>query len=97
MSVEAIGGVGLLIFTILCTLVGGSYKLGQHSNRIESLEQRQNRADVEKREADAAVSDIKAEMSGVRAEVRAMGNTLSAGLANLEKLFNRSRNTRSGS
>lgn len=95
MTLEAVAGMGLLAFTIICSLVGGSYKLGQHSNRIESLEQRQNRADVEKRESDGTISDLKAEMTGVRAEMRAMSNTLSTGLASLEKLINRNR-ARSG-
>lgn len=78
MTLEAVAGIGLLGFTVICSLVGGAYKLGQHSNRIESLEKRQDAADKEGKEAKDDISELKAAMTGLRAEMKGLKDSIAA-------------------
>lgn len=84
MSPEAIvacAGFGLSLMT---TIGLGAYHMGRHANRIDSLERRQEAADAKHDITQNQINSFNAELSGVKATLKALEHAVSAGFDDLK-------------
>jgi hypothetical protein len=86
MSAEAIVGlftVGGVVLTLLISLMAGAFVAGKHSNRIQSLEERQKETDIEARQARAEAARTGAQMAGLEAKMGSLKELVSEGFEEL--------------
>lgn len=88
MSTEVFVGIftiGGVVLTLLISLMTGAFVAGKHSNRITSLEKRQDKSEAAASAAQSEASKTSAELAGLKATLAALDTAVHDGFARVEK------------
>jgi hypothetical protein len=86
-SPEAIVTLVGLAFTVICSIALGAYHMGSHSNRIASLEDRQDKTEAKNETAVRDIGDLKTDFGKLGTRFDGLERTVSEGFATLSALI----------